>query len=124
MDWVQIFDQLVAFNGAANKPFILEALDHHFDFWIFIQSSFLSELCLFNRYHDTLCEGINGITIRNIFICLLIECNKLVKMLDIAHGVAFRFYSWQEEWPEKSLRCTESLLYTFIALKKWLWRLE
>ena len=32
MDWIQIFDQFVAFDDAANKPFILEALDHHFDF--------------------------------------------------------------------------------------------
>ena len=32
MGWIQIFDQLVAFSESANEP-ILEALDHHFNFW-------------------------------------------------------------------------------------------
>ena len=36
MGWIQIFDQLVAFNESANEP-ILEALDHHFNFGTFIR---------------------------------------------------------------------------------------
>ena len=76
-----------------------------------------------NRYH-TLCEGRNyqiyyNSTVRSRFICLLIQCNKLVKILDLAHGVAFRLYSWQREWQEKNiLHSREYLLYTFIALKE------
>ena len=49
MDRIQIFDQLVPFNQPANKAFSLEALYHHFNFWTFIQSSILSELCLFKQ---------------------------------------------------------------------------
>ena len=57
MDWIQIFDQLVAFNKPLNKTLFWK---HLITISTFILSCLLSELCLFNRYHGTLCKGINS----------------------------------------------------------------
>ena len=71
MGWIQIFDQLVAFSESANEP-ILEALDHNFNFW-----TKWFGIRTFNRYHDTLCEGINSI--KYILHLRHIDLQKLIK---------------------------------------------